>query len=145
MYSKEQFIKIMEPLHGTWTKKAYTKLSRKMSTLKSSLKKRSLDYEVKCTVTSNQIRKLFYQTYGSPCKYCGNALNLRNIACDHIIPLSKKGPTIIQNLQLMCKTCNTRKGPLNENDFEMLVLLVQDLPDEISAYVMRKLAKGGRY
>lgn len=145
MYSKEQFLELMQPLHGTWTKKAYSKLSRKMSSLLSSLKKRSLENSVECTVTSHQIRELFHKTYGESCRYCKNILNLRNIACDHIIPLSKSGPTTIENLQLICKSCNTRKGPLDERDFEMLIMLVLDLPSEISAYVMKKLAKGGRY
>ena len=145
MYKKEHFLKIMEPVHGTWSKKAYSKLSRKMSTLVGSLKRRSLEYEVKFRITSNQIRTMFYKSYNKPCKYCEVPLNLRNIACDHIVPLSKGGDSVVKNLQLICKSCNTRKGPLDEEDFITLMMLVNDLPDEISSYVKRKLAKGGRY
>lgn len=88
---------------------------------------------------------MFYSSYGKGCKYCDKQLTFRTIACDHIIPLTKGGPSTKENLQLICKTCNTRKGPLNENDFTLLIQLIGDLPEELSVYVMKKLAKGGRY
>ena len=116
-----------------------------MSTLKSSLKRRSIDYDVEYNIDSNDIRKMFYDIYGKECKYCEKKLNFRTIACDHIVPLSKGGPTTVENLQLICKACNTRKGPLDEEDFNILIQLIQELPAEISMYVMKKLAKGGRY
>ena len=34
---------------------------------------------------------------------------------------------------------------LNEKDFELLIQLISDLPEELNLYVMKKLAKGGRY
>ena len=142
---KHKFKDVLYPLHKTYWQKAYKKLSAKMSTLYSSLKRRSEEHSVEFNIERNDIRALFYNTYGNGCKYCSRELNYRNIACDHIIPLSKEGPTTIKNLQLICKACNTRKGPLNEDDFDVLIQLVQELPDEISAYVMKKLAKGGRY
>ena len=142
---KNKFKDVLYPIHKTYWQKAYKKLSAKMSTLYSSLKRRSEEHSVEFSIERNDIRKLFYTTYGNSCKYCSRQLNYRNIACDHIIPLSKEGPTTIKNLQLICNACNTRKGPLDEDDFDVLIQLVQELPDEISAYVMKKLAKGGRY
>lgn len=41
------------------------------------------------------------------CVKCGTHINL---SCDHIIPESKGGPTTLENLQTMCKPCNSRKG-----------------------------------
>jgi 5-methylcytosine-specific restriction endonuclease McrA len=144
-FNKANFKDKLYPHHRTFWEKAYRKLSAKMSTLKSSLKRRSEEYDVAFEIDSQDIRKMFYDIYGENCKYCEKKLTFRTIACDHIIPLSKGGPTNPENLQLICKACNTRKGPLDEEDFNILIQLVQELPAEISMYVMKKLAKGGRY
>ena len=39
--NKEEFKKVLEPIHKTYWQKAYKKLASKMSSLKSSLKRRS--------------------------------------------------------------------------------------------------------
>ena len=69
----------------------------------------------------------------------------KKLQSDHIMPLAKEGDSVIDNLQLICKSCNTRKGPLDEDDFKYLMQWVEQLKDETKAYVLRKLAKGGRY
>ena len=143
--NKEEFKKVLEPIHKTYWQKAYKKLASKMSSLKSSLKRRSEQYDVKFDIDAADIRVMFYTSYGKGCKYCGKQLTFRTIACDHIIPLTKGGPSNKKNLQLICKTCNSRKRPLNEKDFTLLIQLIGDLPEELSLYVMKKLAKGGRY
>ena len=116
-----------------------------MSSLKGSLKRRSEHYNVEFEISSEEIRQLFMEIYGKGCVYCDKQLTFRTIACDHIVPLSKDGKSTKDNLQLICRTCNTRKGPLDEKDFVVLIQLVGELPDELRSYVMRKLAKGGRY
>ena len=143
--SKEIFKAVLFPIHKHFWNKAYKKLSAKMSALKGSLRKRSEESDVLFDITSTEIREMFLESYGKECKYCTKILTYKTIACDHIEPLSKKGKSIKTNLQLICKTCNTRKGPLDEKDFELLIELVLRLPQELSEYVMRKLAKGGRY
>jgi 5-methylcytosine-specific restriction endonuclease McrA len=88
---------------------------------------------------------MFHESYGKQCKYCDKTLTLRNMVCDHLIPLTKGGESTVKNLQLICKACNTRKGPLDEKDFIKLIEWVDKLQDETKEYVLRKLAKGGRY
>ena len=34
----------------------------------------------------------------------------RDLTCDHIVPESKGGPTSLENLQAMCRSCNSSKG-----------------------------------
>lgn len=41
------------------------------------------------------------------CVACGST---ENLAADHVIPESKGGPTIYQNLQTLCRSCNSIKG-----------------------------------
>jgi len=144
-YDKEKFQEVLEPHHRTYWKIAYKKLQRKMQSLKSSLKKRSEDNNVFFDVTIEELREMFFNSYGEGCKYCNKTMTLRNMVCDHIIPLAKEGDSVIDNLQLICKSCNTRKGPLDEDDFKYLMQWVEQLKDETKAYVLRKLAKGGRY
>ena len=144
-YDKEAFQEVLEPHHRTYWKIAYTKLQRKMQSLKSSLKKRSEDSDVLFDISMDELRTMFYNSYGDGCKYCDKKMTLRNMVCDHIIPLAKGGDSVIDNLQLICKSCNTRKGPLDEDDFKYLMEWVDQLKDETKEYVLRKLAKGGRY
>jgi len=143
--NKEDFKVVLIPIHGNYWQRAYKKLSAKISNLKSSLKRRAVEYDVKFKIGLPELKKMFLDVYGLQCKYCTKVLTYRNIACDHIVPLSKGGDSVADNLQLICKSCNMRKGPLDEEDFSLLLQLVIELPDELSEYVMRKLAKGGRY
>ena len=129
--NKQKFKEVLYPVHRTYWEKAYKKLSAKMSRLKSSLKRRSEEYGVEFSIEGGDIRKMFFEVYGKSCKYCEKELTFRTIACDHIVPLSKEGGTTVDNLQLICKACNTRKGPLNEEEFGVLIQLIQELPEEI--------------
>ena len=65
-YDKEAFKEVLEPHHRTYWKIAYTKLQRKMQSLKSSLKKRSEVSEVLFDISMDQLREMFYHMYGQP-------------------------------------------------------------------------------
>jgi 5-methylcytosine-specific restriction endonuclease McrA len=41
------------------------------------------------------------------CKHCGAR---QNLAIDHVVPESKGGALTLDNLQTLCKPCNSRKG-----------------------------------
>lgn len=44
------------------------------------------------------------------CQICGKVLTKETVTIDHIIPVSKGGTNDIENLQPMCRSCNSRKG-----------------------------------
>ena len=135
------YMRKLLPIHKNHSKKIFHRMMKKSSTLKSSLKRRSKEYEVEFKVSLTELRKLLYKSYGRPCIYCGETLVVGNMACDHIIPLSMGGGSIITNLHIVCGRCNTRKGPLTHKDYKELLKSLDKLPEDVVKYVLRKLAK----
>lgn len=56
---------------------------------------------------SRSLSKAVFERDAYRCVTCGDH---RDLTCDHIIPESKGGPTALENLQTMCRPCNSRKG-----------------------------------
>lgn len=50
------------------------------------------------------------QKYNYMCLSCGST---EDICADHIIPLSKGGLNTIDNIQPLCRVCNSKKGTKN--------------------------------
>ncbi len=52
---------------------------------------------------------------GNKCRICGVECSggLHNIHFDHIIPWSKGGETVLENLQVLCSSCNEAKGNMD--------------------------------
>lgn len=44
------------------------------------------------------------------CAYCAKVFTLTDLTWDHIVPISKSGPTIWENLITSCRRCNHFKG-----------------------------------
>ena len=134
-------MKKLLPIHKNHSKKIFHRMMKKSSTLKSSLKRRSKEYEVEFKISLTEIRKLLYESYGNTCVYCNDTLVVSNMACDHIIPLSMGGGSVIKNLHIVCGRCNTRKGPLTHKDYQDLLKSLGNLSEDTVKYVLRKLAK----
>lgn len=60
------------------------------------------------------------ESQGYKCVYCGVDIR-ENYSLDHIIPLSKGGTNEINNIDLVCKPCNTRKGTRDKEYFMRLI------------------------
>jgi 5-methylcytosine-specific restriction endonuclease McrA len=50
----------------------------------------------------NYVKKMNYK-----CNFCGSE---NNPSIDHIIPISKGGKETLDNLQVLCISCNSKKG-----------------------------------
>lgn len=55
----------------------------------------------------NSTRKYVLARDGYRCKYCGSESNLE---IDHIFPFSRGGDHGENNLQVLCRSCNSSKG-----------------------------------
>jgi len=145
MTNKQLWEPVLKISHNTFWQQAYKRVKAKIRTLNSNLKVRSEKVDVLYDITSKELEALFLEAYNAPCKYCSTKLTYRNMACDHIVPLVKGGESIKDNLQLICKSCNTRKGPLDEKEFIQLLDWVNTQTMELKTYLMKKLAKGGKW
>ncbi len=51
------------------------------------------------------------------CVYCGARRIARSMDIDHITPIVRGGSNDDSNLQVICRPCNQRKGPMNDTEF----------------------------
>lgn len=62
--------------------------------------------EINMSAITRELKKQIVSTEKS-CEYCGKQ---NDLSWDHLIPQSKDGPDIVENLVLCCKSCNSSKG-----------------------------------
>jgi 5-methylcytosine-specific restriction endonuclease McrA len=137
---EEKFSRKLRRNHKQFAKKVFHRLMKKSSTLRTTLKRRSREYEVKFDISLEEVRELLYRVYGKKCRYCNTKLVVSNMACDHILPLSMGGVSTPDNLQMICSRCNTRKGPLTDKLFGKLLRWLSHQDDELERYVLRKMS-----
>ena len=68
--------------------------------------------------------RLYYQVMKDGkqrCTLCGATRDKMMLHVDHIIPRSKGGKTVYENLQVLCMKCNLAKSNKDDTDFRMLL------------------------
>ena len=137
---EQKFSKKLKRHHKTFAKRTFHRLMKKSSTLRSTLKRRSKEYEVEFNISLEEVRELLYRVYGKKCCYCNCKLLVSNMVCAHILPLSLGGNSTPNNLQMICGRCNTRKGPLTDRNFRRLLKWLDRQEIELKKYVLRKMS-----
>ena len=75
------------------------------------------------------------------CKYCNDPLTFENVSLDHKTPRHRQGSVNnLDNLQLICKRCNVRKGQLTHDEYCKLLEVVNVFDISAKRYVLRKLS-----
>lgn len=67
-------------------------------------------------------RKNLYIRDNYTCGYCGKKFSLHNLNIDHIIPRSKGGKHVWENVICSCIKCNTKKGDMLLSECDMRLL-----------------------
>lgn len=55
-------------------------------------------------------KRVRYGEQGGKCAICGKPFDYSKMHGDHIVPWSQGGRTVYENLQMLCTTCNIKKG-----------------------------------
>lgn len=65
------------------------------------------------------------------CQYCGVKLPMSQLNYDHVLPRSKGGKTVWDNIVMACYPCNDRKGNMLVHEAGMKLLSVPIKPKEL--------------
>lgn len=91
-------------------------------------------------------KKHIYLRDNFTCQYCGRQSVPCELTLDHVLPQSRGGKSVWENLVTSCKTCNTKKGDLTPKEAGMMVL---KKPKPLSSYfylhMVRSKARDNEY
>lgn len=81
---------------------------------------------------SNKTPKLsnitLFQRDRCVCAYCGNVFSSKVLTRDHIVPMSKGGRDIWENVVTSCKPCNNYKADMSIEEADMKLYYVPYIP-----------------
>lgn len=90
----------------------------------------------KCPPRSVQFnrRNIFIRDHYT-CQYCGRRPGKDDLTIDHIVPKSRGGRTVWENVALACTTCNTKKGNRLLSECSMMPVKVPKRPSWLAMHV----------
>lgn len=126
-------------------KQASVRLEKRLVNMLASCRTRDKKYDRETHITIGMLRELAKEKIGSLCPYCEVIIDHNNISFDHILPLSRGGESSISNVQFVCRTCNTQKDKMLDNEFLKLKQFILTLSPESQTYVNKKLSMQGGF
>jgi len=92
------------------------------------------------TFKTADIRVKVADALGSLCPYCGEKITHKNFSLDHILPLARGGESDLDNIEIICLTCNKQKDKMLKDEFVKLKNLIKELTPESQRYVNSQLS-----
>ena len=83
-------------------------------------KRRALEYGADGSYDEHDIKRI-YESQRGMCPGCKRSLRKTKYHRDHIVPLSRGGSNWPENIQLLCPTCNNKKGSLLPDQWAKLL------------------------
>jgi len=118
------------------------KLSNFWSRLSTKNKKTNTNHTT--PPDKEKLYKKATKSLGYGCRYCKDTLGIDNISIDHAVASVRGGTNDLDNLDFICKRCNTRKGNLNKDEFIKLHhFLNQPGHEEMKKIILTRIAMGG--
>ena len=91
-------------------------------------------------VNSYDQRHEVYERDAGVCQHCSISLERDEGHIDHVLPRSRGGDDFIDNLQLLCKPCNMKKGgSIPEQDIGRIPARLARQPEAGMAFIQRSL------
>lgn len=92
-------------------------------------------------------RQNVYDRDGGKCMYCGEKISRAQFTFDHVIPKSRGGKTVWQNIVVSCLKCNSKKD--NRTPSEAGMKLIQKpfaplIADDFNSGILNRLKKMSR-
>ncbi len=75
------------------------------------------------------------------CELCGINAEDKALDVDHIVPINKGGPNVIENMQALCYTCNSQKSDRDDTDFRLWQGLYQKRDSKCTFCNLEKSSK----
>ena len=75
------------------------------------------------------------------CELCGISGEVKALDVDHIVPINKGGPNVIENMQALCYTCNSQKSDRDDTDFRLWKGLYEKRDSKCTICNLEKSAK----
>ena len=76
---------------------------------------------------------------GFLCMYCGDRFSMRELTRDHVLPVSRGGNDIWENVVTSCRPCNHRKGSWTLKEIDrigMRLVAVPYIPNHAEALIL---------
>jgi len=76
------------------------------------------------------------------CVYCEEEIKIRDVSCDHVVPLSRGGAHLFSNIQVVHKRCNNLKGELLHSEVMGLLKWLDGQTQQMKDDILMRLRAG---